>query len=90
MKPFLDLVKTAAELFAIEYGAVDGNKSSVVSKLESISIKHDLRTVSPITSGGLHIGARYIFGDASFADFYNEAPTKIFTGINATAFKENH
>ena len=85
-----DLLKpcTLAEGFTKEFSKLDGTNGQVVKALDLLCTKYALRTRAPLLNDGMHIGVRYIFADASFCDFYNEAPTKVFTGEGSPAIDE--
>ena len=79
----LAALMTLAEKFAADFAKI-GN-SNVHVKIKALCDKYNLLTISELTSNGVPIGKRYIFNDSSFCDFYLEANTKIFTGINSSA-----
>jgi hypothetical protein len=38
--------------------------------------------IGPVVKNGEQVGARYLFNDSSFVDFYFEEPGKAYPGIN--------
>ena len=83
-------LQTLAEQFVTEYSNLRLSTQNAKQKLDETCAKYHLETISPLLNNTVHIGTRYIFADASFCDFYLEAPTKIFTGINSPAVKGQH
>lgn len=79
-----------AEQFTTEYSNLRLSTQNAKQKLDETCAKYHLTTISPLLNNTVQIGLRYIFADASFCDFYFEAPTKIFTGVNSPAIEGQH